>query len=110
MAEEAHSICKERSIIQENHSAEVSSRNSQSLVDSLLFFFSYIFSYSTFVSGILESVLKRIRSLLEIKITLHSINFLAYFGEYPTVAAKPKIFSTISTSPNLLWILRCFKS
>ncbi|XP_043527441.1 uncharacterized protein LOC122537879 [Frieseomelitta varia] len=50
-------------------------------VDSLLFFLFYIFSFSTFVFDILVSVLKRIRPLQEIKITLLSINFLIYFGE-----------------------------
>ncbi|KAF3427728.1 hypothetical protein E2986_11107 [Frieseomelitta varia] len=55
-----------------------------------------------FVLG-LKSVLKRIRPLQEIKITLHiSINFLE---ENPTVALKPRIFYSLHfTSKNLMML------
>ena len=90
-------------------------------VDSLLFFFFYIFPCSTFVFGIrVSDVLKRIRPLLEIKIvssftysiSIYSIfqierqsimfdvcyrrfialiNFFAFLGENSTVALKPRM-------------------
>ncbi|XP_043525091.1 uncharacterized protein LOC122536656 [Frieseomelitta varia] len=62
------------------------------------------------LSRIVESVFKRIRPLQEINTALHSINFVVFFGENSTVALKPRIFSTVSNSPYLLRILRCFKN
>ncbi|XP_043511231.1 uncharacterized protein LOC122529303 [Frieseomelitta varia] len=76
-------------------------------VDSRFFFF-YIFFYSTFVFGILESVLKRIRSLQEIKTTLHSVNFVVFLGEYSTVTSQeyPQMPSQFPLSSNNLTMLQ----
>ena len=57
-------------------------------VDSLSFFFFYIFSYSTFVFGILEAVLKRIRPLQEIKIVSSFIRRILIYSIFESITTK----------------------